>query len=115
MARSPGAASSSGTTSLSKISASGSGRRRPRGSFFCEGNCASRSSRYAVAVLNAAHAAAERGDTVRSEEHTSELKSLMRISYAVFCLTKKTNKPNHQSTHHNSSDTKTNHAHSHRV
>src|SRR3546814_6353250 len=26
----------------------------------------------------------------RSEEHTSELKSLMRISYAVFCLTKKT-------------------------
>src|SRR3546814_4950039 len=25
----------------------------------------------------------------RSEEHTSELKSLMRISYAVFCLTKK--------------------------
>src|SRR3546814_5181945 len=28
----------------------------------------------------------------RSEEHTSELKSLMRISYAVFCL-KKTNEP----------------------
>src|SRR3546814_6132528 len=26
----------------------------------------------------------------RSEEHTSELKSLMRISYAVFCLKKKT-------------------------
>src|SRR3546814_9855589 len=26
---------------------------------------------------------------VRSEEHTSELKSLMRISYAVFCLTQK--------------------------
>src|SRR3546814_6494083 len=26
---------------------------------------------------------------VRSEEHTSELQSLMRISYAVFCLTKK--------------------------
>src|SRR3546814_1578299 len=29
--------------------------------------------------------------TVRSEEHTSELQSLMRISYAVFCLKKKTN------------------------
>src|SRR3546814_8548236 len=29
----------------------------------------------------------------RSEEHTSELQSLMRISYAVFCLKKKTNKP----------------------
>src|SRR3546814_3027383 len=27
----------------------------------------------------------------RSEEHTSELQSLMRTSYAVFCLTKKTN------------------------
>src|SRR3546814_4918017 len=29
------------------------------------------------------------GDAGRSEEHTSELQSLMRISYAVFCLTKK--------------------------
>src|SRR3546814_2306053 len=28
----------------------------------------------------------------RSEEHTSELQSLMRISYAVFCLNKKTHK-----------------------
>src|SRR3546814_14277792 len=28
--------------------------------------------------------------TLRSEEHTSELQSLMRISYAVFCLKKKT-------------------------
>src|SRR3546814_4807960 len=33
----------------------------------------------------------------RSEEHTSELQSLMRISYAVFCLKKKTNK--HNNTH----------------
>src|SRR3546814_8204811 len=31
----------------------------------------------------------------RSEEHTSELQSLMRISYAVFCLTKKKNKNTH--------------------
>src|SRR3546814_1087920 len=30
----------------------------------------------------------------RSEEHTSELQSLMRISYAVFCLKKKTRKNN---------------------
>src|SRR3546814_10775746 len=30
------------------------------------------------------------GDIIRSEEHTSELQSLMRISYAVFCLKKKT-------------------------
>src|SRR3546814_8381610 len=28
-------------------------------------------------------------DMIRSEEHTSELQSLMRISYAVFCLKKK--------------------------
>src|SRR3546814_4752466 len=35
----------------------------------------------------------------RSEEHTSELQSLMRISYAVFCLKKKKNK---QSQHKNS-------------
>src|SRR3546814_7259123 len=31
----------------------------------------------------------EVGISLRSEEHTSELQSLMRISYAVFCLTKK--------------------------
>src|SRR3546814_10189286 len=38
---------------------------------------------------------------IRSEEHTSELQSLMRISYAVFCLKKqKTLKPNKQ---HNTS------------
>src|SRR3546814_4603955 len=30
-------------------------------------------------------------ETMRSEEHTSELQSLMRISYAVFCLKKKKN------------------------
>src|SRR3546814_10279763 len=35
-----------------------------------------------------------RGDIGRSEEHTSELQSLMRISYAVFCLKKK--KHNHK-------------------
>src|SRR3546814_1994582 len=34
-------------------------------------------------------AAHRRGIEIRSEEHTSELQSLMRISYAVFCLKKK--------------------------
>src|SRR3546814_6927553 len=39
-----------------------------------------------------AHAGSEaKADAVRSEEHTSELQSLMRISYAVFCLKKKNN------------------------
>src|SRR3546814_5133409 len=32
----------------------------------------------------------------RSEEHTSELQSLMRISYAVFCLKKKTTNQDHK-------------------
>src|SRR3546814_6064894 len=34
--------------------------------------------------------AGKHGDADRSEEHTSELQSLMRISYAVLCLKKKT-------------------------
>src|SRR3546814_6789245 len=38
------------------------------------------------------HFDSERAEHRRSEEHTSELKSLMRISYAVFCLKKKKNK-----------------------
>src|SRR3546814_7407410 len=36
---------------------------------------------------------------LRSEEHTSELQSLMRISYAVFCLKKKTQQKPHDSPH----------------
>src|SRR3546814_3686731 len=36
-------------------------------------------------------------DDLRSEEHTSELQSLMRISYAVFCLKKKINMTNSMS------------------
>src|SRR3546814_4640505 len=45
------------------------------------------------------------GDLLRrSEEHTSELQSLMRISYAVFCLKKK----KHPTTHTNTQISKTN-------
>src|SRR3546814_10111520 len=40
-------------------------------------------------------------DILRSEEHTSELQSLMRISYAVFCLKKKKN-----NIHNNKKDSK---------
>src|SRR3546814_3364424 len=36
------------------------------------------------------HGERDPGKAPRSEEHTSELQSLMRISYAVFCLKKKT-------------------------
>src|SRR3546814_2701353 len=37
----------------------------------------------------------ETAEALRSEEHTSELQSLMRISYAVFCLQKKTQNYQH--------------------
>src|SRR3546814_5169710 len=44
----------------------------------------------AIAIkLSIPHHAAILGRVPRSEEHTSELQSLMRISYAVFCLKKK--------------------------
>src|SRR3546814_3923004 len=39
--------------------------------------------------IDAGHGAAPYPCAIRSEEHTSELQSLMRISYAVFCLKKK--------------------------
>src|SRR3546814_7519892 len=41
----------------------------------------------------------------RSEEHTSELQSLMRISYAVFCLKKKKNKYQYANSHNYSRTT----------
>src|SRR3546814_3605277 len=51
----------------------------------------------ALPLLAELHKSAD--PAIRSEEHTSELQSLMRISYAVFCLKKKKNK-NKYSTHH---------------
>src|SRR3546814_7455622 len=42
-----------------------------------------------LSVLRAANALVVPVPPTRSEEHTSELQSLMRISYAVFCLKKK--------------------------
>src|SRR3546814_3593460 len=41
-----------------------------------------------VVLVLVAAASGDLDDDVRSEEHTSELQSLMRISYAVFCLKK---------------------------
>src|SRR3546814_7595278 len=54
-----------------------------------------------LARSSAAHAERPRGASAddafpRSEEHTSELQSLLRISYAVFCLKKKKPKKNNQ-------------------
>src|SRR3546814_7838259 len=50
-------------------------------------------ARKALELLPVAGDLEDRGNSLgrlRSEEHTSELQSLMRISYAVFCLKKKT-------------------------
>src|SRR3546814_3332008 len=51
--------------------------------------------RQGLGVAEGARHGPARGAAERSEEHTSELQSLMRISYAVFCLKKKkkTNQP----------------------
>src|SRR3546814_1257091 len=46
-----------------------------------------------VLVLDEASMVSNSDKERRSEEHTSELQSLMRISYAVFCLKKKKNVP----------------------
>src|SRR3546814_1570859 len=60
---------------------------------------ASRAERVYLQILTPAGTLTLRRDvstdglrTMRSEEHTSELQSLMRTSYAVFCLKKKTKK-----------------------
>src|SRR3546814_1772768 len=50
-------------------------------------------------LVEAVQRRGRRVTVVRSEEHTSELQSLMRISYAVFCLTK--NNTRHTKTQQN--------------
>src|SRR3546814_5799117 len=61
---------------------------------YCRPSCAARHpGRGNVRFFADGAAAREAGLRPRSEEHTSELQSLMRISYAVFCLkNKKRNK-----------------------
>src|SRR3546814_2712433 len=54
--------------------------------------------RVTLSVTSPENGRAEEEIAARSEEHTSELQSLMRISYAVFCLKKKTNTHTHIST-----------------
>src|SRR3546814_6871598 len=50
--------------------------------------------RWVPTFPNARYLFGDREFAFRSEEHTSELQSLMRISYAVFCLKKKNNNQN---------------------
>src|SRR3546814_1465561 len=51
--------------------------------------CRSLSGRKCYLILIFNNSDYIKGSSSRSEEHTSELQSLMRISYAVFCLKKK--------------------------
>src|SRR3546814_7513441 len=62
---------------------------------YCRSPFASMKRRAISALVPCTKCASE----YRSEEHTSELQSLMRISYAVFCLTKKTTSKQQQSEH----------------
>src|SRR3546814_8497613 len=52
----------------------------------CATKCSAKQEQLRFTMCQATRCA---GTTTRSEEHTSELQSLMRISYAVFCLKKK--------------------------
>src|SRR3546814_10173698 len=73
----------------------------PKGQAGCHGRCCrrtrghplrsaiSRPSRFCGSLREPCGRSDPRGTHDRSEEHTSELQSLMRISYAVFCLKKK--------------------------
>src|SRR3546814_4426695 len=56
-----------------------------------ESRCSARNPRRTTAANSAINTMGAIGSDRRSEEHTSELQSLMRISYAVFCLKKKKN------------------------
>src|SRR3546814_9905733 len=84
-----GSASPRSTMAHRHSGGSGSSRRAARllGAVMRPAGIFSPMTSRAVVVL--ALVAACTTDAVRSEEHTSELQSLVRISYAVFCLKKK--------------------------
>src|SRR3546814_2282729 len=63
---------------------------------------------HAAALFTQAQQRLEAHD-LRSEEHTSELQSLMRISYAVFCLKKKKQRTHHHKSPHPQNKKKHNH------
>src|SRR3546814_6355261 len=74
----------------------------PRGNCRCAAQCAG-AVHASISVGNTCVAASgSHGCSDRSEEHTSELQSLMRNSYAVFCLKKKKNTTPHTKHTHQS-------------
>src|SRR3546814_20202579 len=60
----------------------------------CLGRASAKSARPQSRSTSSMRASRAALPSLRSEEHTSELQSLMRISYAVFCLKKKTKNNN---------------------
>src|SRR3546814_2679677 len=72
-------------------SATSAGRDRDAGDFRAAGRCRRAVDTRCRPIVSALAVGVHAGDR-RSEEHTSELQSLMRNSYAVFCLKKKTRK-----------------------
>src|SRR3546814_6991652 len=74
--------------------------RRGRGSVLSTSNCRPKRTEGSAKAVTAAKGTTRRcGTSARSEEHTSELQSLMRTSYAVFCLKKQ--KHNQEPSHIN--------------
>src|SRR3546814_7151054 len=69
-------------------------RSRARRDGRCAGRCRRRHAAAARRRAGPRHRQSIARRYGRSEEHTSELQSLMRISYAVFCLKKKKNRKN---------------------
>src|SRR3546814_5482277 len=91
----PGEALRIGATELLFLDAPGHAAVHSAVDIMAPGQTAMRGLVNAVLRKLSTEGAAQHGIDQRSEEHTSELQSLMRISYAVFCLKKKTedNKP----------------------
>src|SRR3546814_19631266 len=96
----PGASGTTGTTGTTESGASGRGGGTAVGGVRAGIAVAASAAFATVAACGHAFAAVGMGAATgcavvagvsRSEEHTSELQSLMRISYAVFCLKKKKN------------------------
>src|SRR3546814_1473656 len=81
----------SGRMDLSSVTRKGSSA-----SLDCSVNCFGTSGTGSVGNGESSKSFKELRSGTRSEEHTSELQSLMRISYAVFCLKKKKIKHNSQ-------------------
>src|SRR3546814_3637074 len=78
-------------TTLFRSWAVGRSRSNPISPFLA---CRPAKKRASPAASSPGKALPSRQNPVRSEEHTSELQSLMRISYAVFCLKKKKKQKN---------------------